>query len=142
MRTEYQDKDLLTVLKTIPSLRTFVKIITQTGLDQTLKQTKSLTVFAPNDNAFAKWPQTALAELLKNPTRARDLLAYHLAEPSLFFEGMAIPKIAQSLQGESLSLNPINEPTVNNVRVLEPDIVAFNGVIHIIYKVLVPYERV
>jgi len=142
MKTEFQEEDIYTVIKSLPHLKTFAKILAQTNLEHVLRQSKALTVFAPNDNAFAKWPQKNFAELFKDTTRARDFLAYHLAEPAIFLAGLAVPKIIQSLQGEFLSLNPVGKPTVNNVLILEPDIAAVNGVIHVIYKVLDPHERV
>lgn len=135
-------KDVFATLKDMPKLKTFTKALTQAGLDKTLNRLKEVTVFAPNDNAFAQWPQAAQAEFMKDSARQKDLLGYHLVGEEIRYEGLAVPKIVSSLQGEKLSVNPQKTYTVNNVRVLQPDIVCTNGYIHIIYKVLDPYARV
>ena len=133
---------LFEVLEKIGGLKTFTKTITKTALDKTLKQTKTLTVFAPNDNAFAKLPQTTLQEILKDLDRLKDLISYHLVNGEIVLGGLKVPRIVQSMQGENLTITPGDTPAVNNVKVVKPDIQCANGVIHIIYKVLDPYERV
>lgn len=139
---KFQNRNISEAISEIPDLEIFTDAVNDTALSQTLEQTKAMTVFAPNDNAFAKWPQAVFSEFSKDDARQKDIVSYHLVNEEIVFEGLRVPRIVQSLQGENLSINPINTYTVNNVRVIKPDIFCRNGVIHIIYKVLDPYERV
>lgn len=138
----YQNKTIFEKIRELPELRTFFQTVEKTSISKQLKGEKLFTVFAPNDNAYAKIPQTTLTEILKEPVKLRDLTGYHLVAGKFLFKDLTKPVAVQSLQGENLFLNPEKFYTVNNVRVIKPDIECQNGAIHIIYKVLNPYERV
>jgi uncharacterized surface protein with fasciclin (FAS1) repeats len=123
-------------------LRTFLTAAEKTGLGLELLGGELFTIFVPNDNAYAKIPQSTLSEVFKEPTKLKDLTSYHFVQGKILFKDLAGPIVVQSVQGENLSLNPNKFYTVNNVKVINPDIECQNGAIHIIYKVLDPYERV
>jgi uncharacterized surface protein with fasciclin (FAS1) repeats len=135
-------KTILEKLQEIPELSTFLKAVEKTDICELVRDKKLFTVFAPNNNAYAKIPQSTFAEMFKELTKLKDLTSYHFVPGRILFKDLSEPVVIQSIQGENLSLNPNEFYTVNNVKVIKPDIECQNGVIHIIYKVLDPYERV
>lgn len=137
-----ESKTIYEKLRDDPNLRTFLLAAEKTGISGWLKGKKLFTVFAPNDNAYAKIPHSTLAEIMKEPSKLYDLTSYHLAAGKILFKDLEKPLVVQSIQGENLSLNSEKFFTVNNVRVVKPDVECVNSVIHVIYKVLDPYERV
>ena len=124
---------------------TLVAALQATGLDDTLADTsKSYTVFAPTDDAFALLGEDTINALLADTDKLSKILTYHVVEGSVDAEaaiGLAGTtvntvngqKIALSLSGETL--------LVNTSSVTNPDVTADNGIIHIVDAVLIPGEE-
>lgn len=110
------------------------------GLDKTLASSGSYTVFAPTDEAFAALPEGVVEELLKPENRDTlvKLLSYHVVQ------GEKSSNALQSGETETLAGVPVkvNVSTsgvmINDAKVLQADIKASNGIIHVIDKVILP----
>lgn len=115
--------------------------IEATGLKSPFNAAGPHTVFAPNDYAFGKLAKPVLAELFEPENRARlaAVLRLHLVprrvDPATSDDR---PVSCKSLQGEHLALTTADGLKVNNVRVVERDLQASNGVIYVIDTVLMP----
>ena len=120
------------------------------GLVEALSGPGPLTVFAPNDEAFAKLPAGTIETLLSDVSKLRGILTYHVvsgdvksADAAKMTSGGQQPMVP-TLQGSpiKIKMNGILNKTlyVNDAKVVSADIVADNGVIHVIDKVLVPRE--
>jgi hypothetical protein len=114
--------------------------INSAGLASTLDGTGTFTVFAPTDAAFAAVPQSTLDALLADPSGLlTDVLLHHVvgsvAYSSTLTNGQQVP----TLYGDNLTVT-IAGPTVSidNAVVAVADILANNGVVHVINAVLVP----
>ena len=118
------------------SFKTLVTAVNAAGLAETLSGPGPFTVFAPNDEAFAKLPQGAVEELLKDIPKLKKLLAYHVAPgKSLGVDVMKLSSM-KTLEGQNVAITPDRGIKVNDVRVIKIDIACDNGVIHVIDTVL------
>ncbi|MBX2823723.1 MAG: fasciclin domain-containing protein [Gammaproteobacteria bacterium] len=125
------------------SFTTLVAALQATGLDEVLADEDSTyTVFAPNDDAFAKLGQDTINSLLNDTDQLRDILLYHVvadaevdAATAVSLAGTMVDaangdKLAVSLDGSDLF--------INMSQVIATDIAASNGIIHVIDTVLIP----
>ena len=124
------------------SFKTLVTAAKAAGLVSTLKGKGPYTVFAPNDAAFAKLPPGTLESLLKNKTKLAMILKYHVIAGRIKAADVA----GKSLKVDTVAGIPVNVDgslgvRVNEAQVIQPDIEASNGVIHVIDTVLIPPER-
>tara|TARA_B100000029_G_scaffold94898_1_gene85103 strand:+ start:3249 stop:3716 length:468 start_codon:yes stop_codon:yes gene_type:complete len=120
---------------------TLVAAVSAAGLVDTLKGEGPLTVFAPNDDAFAKLPSGTVESLLKpeNIDQLVAILTYHVI-PGRILSG-ELPAIANvaTVQGSTIEVKKDDEVvTVNQATVIQADVEATNGVIHIIDQVIIP----
>ena len=111
------------------------------GLAETLDGSGPYTVFAPTDEAFAKLPAETLNALLEDPEALKSVLLYHAVSGTVKAEQVVKLDSARTLQGESVAIAAGDVVMVNGAKVLKTDIIAGNGVIHVIDTVLVP-ERI
>jgi len=129
------------------SFNTLIAAATAAGLADALATGDNLTVFAPTDEAFAALPEGTVEMLLKpeNKDQLIAVLSYHVLPRELAsnqLPGRAIH--VQTIKGEGdrmLSVyKGMNGVTVNEANVVSADIMADNGIIHVIDKVLLPSE--
>lgn len=118
------------------SFTTLVTAVKAVGLVEALAERGPFTVFAPNDEAFAKLPEGALEELLKDIAKLKQLLTYHVVEDRLLFADVMKLASVQTLQGQRLGIATNNGVKVNHAKVIQTDIVCDNGVIHVLDAVL------
>jgi len=121
------------------SFNTLVAAVKAAGLVKTLKGKGPYTVFAPNDAAFAKLPPGTVESLLKNKAKLATILKYHVVPGRVKAADVA----GKSLQVKTAAGLPMNVDgtfgvRVNDAHVIQPDIEASNGVIHVIDTVLLP----
>ena len=121
------------------SFNTLVTAVKAAGLVKTLKGKGPYTVFAPNDAAFAKLPPGTVESLLKNKAKLATILKYHVVPGRVKAADVA----GKSLQVKTAAGLPVNVNgtfgvRVNDAHVIQPDIQASNGVIHVIDTVLLP----
>ena len=132
-----QAKDIVDTAVSAGSFKTLVTALQAAGLVDTLKGKGPFTVFAPTDEAFAKIPKADLDALLKDKAKLTALLTYHVVSGKVMSAGI-MPGKVKSLQGGELTLATFGGVTVNGAHVLTADILADNGVIHVIDTVLMP----
>lgn len=119
------------------SFKTLVAAVQATGLVDTLKGPGPFTVFAPTDAAFAKVPKEALDALLKDKAALTKVLTYHVVSGKVMAADVKAGKV-RTVQGAELTLGTTGGVTVDNARVTAADVVASNGVIHVIDTVVMP----
>jgi len=120
---------------------TLVAAVKAAGLVDTLKGPGPFTVFAPTDEAFAKLPPGTLESLLKpeNKEKLQKILTYHVVAGDVRATDVVKLHSAKTVEGGSLTIKTAGSGVmVNNASVVKTDIVASNGVIHVIDKVLIP----
>jgi uncharacterized surface protein with fasciclin (FAS1) repeats len=120
---------------------TLVAAVTAAGLADTLAGEGSFTVFAPTDDAFAALPEGTVEALLADPEGAlKDILLYHVVDGVVMAETVVTLDSATTLNGEDVTISVVDGKVFLNdsVEVIITDIVASNGVIHVIDAVLIP----
>ena len=118
---------------------TLVAALQAAGLAETLAGEGSFTVFAPTDDAFAKLPEGTVEALLQDIPALTDILLYHVVDGKVMAEDVVTLESAQTLQGEAVSISVENGMVyINDAQVIITDIMASNGVIHVIDSVLLP----
>jgi uncharacterized surface protein with fasciclin (FAS1) repeats len=134
-------KDIVDTAVGAGQFKTLVAAVTAAGLVDTLKGEGPFTVFAPTDAAFAKLPAGTLEMLLKpeNKSKLAAILTYHVLPGKVMSGDIAGKKLmAATVQGSKIDVNATDGVMVNDANVVKADIVASNGVIHVIDKVIVP----
>jgi uncharacterized surface protein with fasciclin (FAS1) repeats len=119
--------------------KTLTSLLQQTGLDKTLAQNGPYTVFAPTDKAFAKVPKKTLDTLAANPEQLKAVLLYHVADGEVKAADVATMSSVATLNGAPVPIKA-NESVVRvgGAKVVHADVMASNGIIHVIDGVLVP----
>jgi uncharacterized surface protein with fasciclin (FAS1) repeats len=118
--------------------KTLVALAKQAGLAGALS-TGKLTVFAPTDRAFAQVPKKTLTQLKANPAKLRAVLLYHVVKGRVPAVKVVRLSSAKTLNGASVRIRVVGRKVfVNSARVVKADVMASNGVIHVIDKVLIP----
>lgn len=121
--------------------KTLVAAVKAAGLVETLKGPGPFTVFAPTDAAFAKLPKGTLEDLLKPENKAKlaAILKYHVVPGKIMSSSIAGKKTAvATAQGGKLDVDATKGVKVDNAKVVQADIEAKNGVIHVIDTVVLP----
>jgi uncharacterized surface protein with fasciclin (FAS1) repeats len=128
--------DILEVAMSSGSFKTLTRAVSTAGLTETLKGKGPFTVFAPSDEAFAKLPTSTVDALLKDPSRLKSVLNYHIVQGR---PDLKKATSVRTLEGQNLKVeNGDGRIRVNGVRVTQPSIEASNGVIHTIDRVIMP----
>ena len=133
--------DLVATAAKAGKFTTLLAAATAAGLADTLANGGPFTIFAPTDEAFAKLGKEALADLLKPENKAKlaGILKYHVVAGTLKAGDVVKMKEAKTLQGASLQIAVANgKVTVDGANVIATDVVAGNGVIHVIDAVVLP----
>jgi uncharacterized surface protein with fasciclin (FAS1) repeats len=131
---------IVEVASSSPNFKTLVTAIQAAELTETLSGTGPFTVFAPTDKAFAALPKGTLEKLLlpANKEALQKVLTYHVVPSAV--ESTAIkPGSVKTVEGGNVNLKVTSgKVTVNKANVIQADVKASNGVIHVIDKVLLP----
>jgi len=133
-----QAKDLVDTAVDAGQFKTLAAALDKAGLVPTLKGKGPFTVFAPNDAAFAKVPKGDLDALLADKAKLTAVLTYHVVPGTLMAKDVKSGKV-KTVQGSELTLAASGGGVmVDNAQVVKADIVADNGVIHVIDSVVIP----
>jgi uncharacterized surface protein with fasciclin (FAS1) repeats len=132
------DKDIVDTAVAAGSFNTLAKALSQAGLVDTLKGAGPFTVFAPTDEAFAKLPAGTLEALLKDKEKLTAVLTYHVVPGKLMAAEVVKLQSAKTVEGQDVMISIMGGVMVNDAHVVKTDIVATNGVIHVIDKVILP----
>ncbi|MGZ8154634.1 MAG: fasciclin domain-containing protein [Burkholderiales bacterium] len=130
--------DIVDTAASAGQFKTLVKAVQAAGLVDTLKGDGPFTVFAPTDAAFAKLPSGTLEALLKDRQKLTQVLTYHVV-PGKVTAAQVKSGEVKTVQGQPLRVSADGGAVmVNNARVTTADIMASNGVIHVIDTVVLP----
>jgi uncharacterized surface protein with fasciclin (FAS1) repeats len=142
-KPEAAEKDIVDTAVEAGSFNTLAKALKAAGLIETLKGKGPFTVFAPTDDAFAKLPEGALADLLKPESKEKltAILTYHVVAGKLMAADVVKLDSVKTVQGSSLEIKTRDgKVTVGGANVTKTDIGCSNGVIHVIDAVVMPPE--
>lgn len=117
---------------------TLVQAVQAAGLVETLKGEGPFTVFAPTDEAFAKLPAGTLESLLADKDKLVEILTYHVVPGRVMAADVVNLSSAKTVQGQSVSISTSNGVQIDGANVVQTDIQASNGVIHVIDTVILP----
>jgi uncharacterized surface protein with fasciclin (FAS1) repeats len=131
----------VTVSQTIASqasLSTLNSLIVTADLQGALNGAGPFTVFAPSNDALKALPAATLKEVSSDPAKLKNLLTFHVVPVAALAKDVKNGNV-KALNGDTLALSKAGEfVTVENALVTKADIVASNGVVHIIDTVLIP----
>jgi len=120
---------------------TLVTALQEAELVETLSGAGSFTVFAPTDDAFNKLPEGTVDALLADIPALTDILLYHVVSGEVLAEDVVMLEEAETLLGENVEIKVEGDVVmINDAQVIITDIVADNGVIHVVDTVLLPPE--
>jgi len=132
-----QAKDIVDTAVAAGQFKTLATALQAAGLIDTLKGKGPFTVFAPTDVAFAKIPKAQLDALLADKAKLTAVLTYHVVPGKVMAADVKAGKV-KTVQGSELTISTMNGVMVDKAKVIQTDIVADNGVIHVIDSVLMP----
>jgi uncharacterized surface protein with fasciclin (FAS1) repeats len=132
-----QAKDIVDTAVAAGDFKTLAIALEKAGLIDTLKGKGPFTVFAPTDAAFAKVPKADLDALLADKQKLVAVLTYHVVPGNVMAQDVKAGKVT-TVQGSELTLTTSGGVKVDGANVIKTDIVADNGVIHVIDSVVLP----
>lgn len=118
---------------------TLVAAVKAAGLAETLSGEGPFTVFAPTNAAFAKLPDGTVEALLRpeNKEQLVSILTYHVVPGNVTSDQVSAGEV-KTVQGDSIDVSTNYGVKVDNAKVIKTDIMASNGVIHVIDTVILP----
>ena len=137
-------KDIVDTALAAGSFKTLAQALQAADLVGTLKGAGPFTVFAPTDDAFAKLPAGTLENLLKPENRAmlQRILTNHVVAGKVMAADVVKLSSAKAVSGDAITIAVQNgQVTADGARVVTTDIVATNGVIHVIDAVILPSRK-
>ena len=125
-----------------PQLSTLLSLVKQAGLADELAAPGNLTVFAPTNAAFAKVPKRTLDALGNDSAALKRVLLYHVVPAKVTAAEVVTVRGAKTLAGQRVKVRQNRNPVqINNANLLKTDIMASNGVVHLIDGVLIPPKQ-
>jgi uncharacterized surface protein with fasciclin (FAS1) repeats len=134
-------QDIVDIAASNPDFSTLVTAIKAAGLVDTLKGPGPFTVFAPTNAAFAKLPKGSVEKLLKNKAALTRILTYHVVPGKILAADVLKLKNGtrvKSVEGSEILVRNKPGVMVDRAKVIKTDIIADNGVIHVIDSVIMP----
>ncbi|MEM7009080.1 MAG: fasciclin domain-containing protein [Thermodesulfobacteriota bacterium] len=136
-----KNKDIVDTAVGAGSFTTLVAAVQAAGLEETLRGEGPYTVFAPTDEAFAALPEGTVENLLKpeNKEQLVAILTYHVVPGKVTSADVVKVTEAKSVNGKGIPI-AVNDGKVkvDNATVVTADVMASNGVIHVIDAVIIP----
>ncbi len=131
--------DIVETAANAGSLKTLVTAVEAAGLLDILKSPGPYTVLAPTDDAFAKIPAHTLASWLNDIHKLKQILTYHVLFGDVRTDNLVELDSVETVQGGIVGVDKTADGfKVNDAKILQTDILADNGVIHVIDTVLMP----
>ncbi|WP_245593295.1 fasciclin domain-containing protein [Deinococcus frigens] len=122
-----------------PNFSTLLAAVKAAGLVETLSSPGPFTVFAPTNAAFAKIPQADLNALLNDPAQLKAVLLYHVVAGKVTASQVMGMSSGTTINGADVNVSMMDgKVMINDATVTKADIMASNGVIHVIDTVLMP----
>jgi len=136
--TTSKPKDIVDTAVAAGSFETLVTAVKAAGLVDVLKGDGPFTVFAPTDEAFAKLPAGTVESLLADKDALVKVLTYHVVPGKVMAADVVKLTSATTVQGQDVRIDTTSGVKVNDASVVKADVVASNGVIHVIDTVILP----
>ncbi len=130
-------KDIVDTAVSAGNFNTLAAALQAADLVETLKGSGPFTVFAPTDAAFAKIPKEVLDALLADKAKLSTVLTYHVVPGKVMAKDVKAGMV-KTVEGSSLTVSTMGGVKVDNANVTAVDIIADNGVIHVIDTVVLP----
>jgi len=130
--------DIIETARTAGSFKTLLAALEATDLTGALQGDGPFTVFAPTDEAFAKLPKGTVESLLNDIPKLRSILTYHVVSGKVMASDVVKLSEAKTLQGQPVRIDASSGVRINSARVVKADVMADNGVVHVIDEVLLP----
>ena len=118
------------------TFKTLLAAVNAAGLTETLEGKGPYTLFAPNDAAFEKLPKGTVDSLLKDIPKLKKMLTYHVVSGDVRAGDVAKLHDVKTVEGANLHVHANGGVKINQSNVIGADVVAGNGVIHVIDTVL------
>ena len=131
-------QDIVDTAVAAGQFKTLATALEAAGLIETLKGDGPFTVFAPTDAAFAKIPQADLQAILADKEKLTKILTYHVVAGKVTAEDVVKLSSAKTVEGQSVMIDASQGVKINDAKVVKADVMATNGVIHVIDTVLLP----
>jgi len=142
MEAQPAPRDLADTIMAFGQFTTFARALQAAGLVDTLRSPGPYTLFAPTDAAFSKLPEGTLDALLQDPEVLRAVLSYHVTPGNVTAAQVIQVPSVRTVQGESVRITASSGLVrINDATVTQADILASNGMIHVIDTVLQPPSR-
>jgi len=136
-----KQSDIVDLAIASDNLSTLVAAVKAGGLVETLKGDGPFTVFAPTNEAFAALPKGTLENLLKpeNKDQLIAILTYHVVPGKVKSTDLQDGMMAQTVEGNQVKVKlKGSKVNINDANVAKADIMASNGIVHVIDKVILP----
>lgn len=134
-------KDLVDTAVSSGAFETLVTAVKAAGLVDVLKSGGPFTVFAPTEEAFANVPRETLGSLLRpeNIEQLKAVLTFHVVPGKLLAADVLKQTELKTVQGQAARISLVNgQPMIDAAKIVKTDVVFSNGVIHVIYAVILP----
>jgi uncharacterized protein YegP (UPF0339 family)/uncharacterized surface protein with fasciclin (FAS1) repeats len=138
-------EDIVDIAVEAGGFKTFVSAVKAAGLVELLKDKDPVTIFVPDDGAFALLPAGKVDELLKNIPKLKAILMYHVIPGKFTIDEIALMKTAKTVQGQEVKIHGTGwrhlhmNPIINDdAHIISTDIVTENGILHVVDRVLMP----
>ena len=130
-------------LKAAGNFKTFLSAVDKANVQELKAMPGQFTLFAPTDEAFAKLPAGTMDKIMDSGARVQDLVYYHITPGKYMAKDLAALKVCKTLcptaSPELLKLTQVGDKyMVGTANIIKPDVMASNGVIHVIDAVLMP----
>ena len=138
MHSEKAKHDIVETAAEAGNFDTLLTAAKAAGLVETLKGDGPYTLFAPTDEAFAQIPADELNALLMDKEALTQVLTNHLIRGKVTANDVARLDSAETVAGQSVTISSNYGVKVNDAKVIKTDIMASNGIIHVVDKVIMP----
>jgi len=137
--TAPEEPNIVEVAIDAGSFQTLVTAVDAAGLTETLSEGGPFTLFAPTDAAFDALPEGTIEALLADPEALADILTYHVVSGEVTAEQVVTLTAATTVNGAAVDIRVEGGNVfVNDAMVVQTDIQASNGIIHVIDAVILP----
>uniref|UniRef100_A0A318D0L9 FAS1 domain-containing protein n=1 Tax=Kangiella spongicola TaxID=796379 RepID=A0A318D0L9_9GAMM len=137
------EKSMLQILREDPRFSIFLSLAESVGLTEVFTEGGDWTLFVPTNDAFESLTESELEELRRDKNALRHILLYHLLKGVYIGGGIenGVTNVLKSFQGSRVMIKLLNNTMlVNNVKSKESDLMANNGVIHVVSSLLFPKD--
>merc|ERR1712048_477644 len=136
-------KNIVELAQSVDALSTLVTAVVAGDLVETLSSPGPFTVFAPTNDAFGALPAGTLETLLKPENKGQlvDILTYHVVGAKALSTDLSDGQSITTVEGKSVTVHIGDGVKINDANVITPDVLATNGVVHVVDGVLLPPSK-